>query len=86
MTKLRCKNDTVFITEMSTTDTDCMCNHDLTYTLSNFKEAVYHVVIERQTINRDGKPSGGVMKYGKFSFTYSPTLSDNKSIEYFEKR
>ncbi|MGI6243478.1 MAG: hypothetical protein ACOYJK_08110 [Prevotella sp.] len=85
-TKFRYKNDTIFITEMSTINTNCICNYDLTYTLNSFKETTYNVVIERQVIDYSGKPTDDVRKYGYFSFTYSSELSENKNIKYYEVR
>lgn len=85
-TKFRYRNDTIFITEMSTINTNCICNYDLTYTLNNFKETTYNVVIERQVIDYSGKPTGSVRKYGYFSFVYSSELSENKNIKYYEVR
>lgn len=84
-TDFRFDGKTLVLTEKSTDDTNCTCDYDLVFTLEGLEEAEYHVIIERQTIDRQGKATQKAIAYGEVNFTYSKNLSLTTKINYYEK-
>ena len=86
LTGFRCEDATIFLTEKSTDTTNCTCNYDLAYTLNNLQEKTYNVVVERQTIDCDGKTLNEARRYCHFNFVYTPNLSETKEVNYYENK
>lgn len=71
----RVEGKTLILTEKSTDDTNCTCDYDLVLTLEGLDETAYHVIVQRQTIDRKGAATQKEVTYGDFNFTYSKDLS-----------
>lgn len=79
-TDFKIVGSTIFLTEKSTDDTNCICNYDLSFTIDNLQNGAYDIIIMRQTIDRNGKtPSDGV-KYCEFSITFADDLSQTVKL------
>lgn len=71
---------TIILTEAATNDTNCTCDYDLKFTLDNLSNTTYKVIIQRQGIDRTGKPTYDPEKYAEFSLTFAPGLSKTISL------
>lgn len=74
-TDFKIEGPTITLTEKSTNDVNCLCYYDLSFTIDNLPSGNYNIIINRQTINRDGKAKSGESKYCEFSVDFSGSLS-----------